>query len=1057
MLLLFSASSSISQCFTKTKFMKSKILLFSIFANWRCTTRFHTAVVFSLLILSTFSAHAQTTIKGKVSDESGGVLPGVNVLIKGTTVGTTSDADGNYAISLSEENSILIFSFIGYETQEVPVAGKSVVNVSLLPSIETLSEVVVVGYGVQKKSDVTGAMSSLSQKAIRDVPAANLVQALQGRVAGVDINMTNPRPGGSGQIRVRGSRSLSADNDPLIVVDGIPFTGTITDLDPNNIASIDVLKDASATAIYGSRGSNGVIIITTRRGKAGKTQLYYDGYYGVSTAIGKYDVMNGAEYEAQREVARSYGASYVATPDEQANIAAGKEVDWQDEMYETGFITNHNIGASGGTAQTQFSTSAGYFKQTTVIPGQEFTRYSIQGVIDQQIGERIKLGLSTQNQLSIWDGEGVSNMFSLLTLSPLFNAYNPDGSINTYPALGSPNPETVNPLLIRDQSTWKEQRRRMRSFNSLYGEIKLAEGLKYRLNVGLDLFQENYGSYSGSVTPFRNGGANGADIRNLNSWSYTIENLLTYEKSFAENHRLLFTGLFSAQEQEEYQSAATSNSLPADYMFYYNLGLGTSSVTLNNNFYRKWGLLSYMGRLNYSFADRFLVTLTARADGSSRLADGNKWFYYPAAAVAWNMHNESFLKGVEFLTNLKLRAGIGTVSNQAIAPYASLGTLGGLDGRSAEPYNYGSNGTFGYLVTSLPNPTLTWEFTTTTNLGLDFGIFNDRVTGSLELYQQNTKDVLQQVSLPSTSGVANVTKNVGETSNKGIELTLSSINIDRPSGFRWSTDFNFTVNRSKIEYLAGGVDEDISRAWFRGHPIDVIFDFEKIGIVQSGETYLPGFTEGEIKVKDQLTVDSDGDGVFDTGDGVINASDRVVLGTLQPDWSGGLTSRVSYKGIDFNFVLFWRVGGLLNSNFYGTYGNSPLNSGEGRRNGPDVDRWTTTNPTNEFPRAGLGQIVEYGQTLGYFDATYMKVRSMQLGYSLPASLITKIGLSSFYIYAQAQNPFKAFFSEYVRTGGLDPETNGTGGTNTPGFGNRLTVNANTPPTRSIIFGINIRY
>jgi TonB-linked SusC/RagA family outer membrane protein len=1011
-----------------------------------------------LVFTGIINVNAQTPVTGKVVDEGQIGLPGVNILVKGTTRGTTSDSDGKYAIEVGDANAVLVFSFIGYESKEVAVSGQSTINISMTPSIQSLSEVVVVGYGVQKKSDITGAMSTLSGEALRDVPVANVTMALQGRVAGVDISQTSPRPGGGGQIRIRGSRSLTASNDPLIVVDGIPFTGTINDINPGDIASMDVLKDASATAIYGSRGSNGVILITTRRGKDGKTQIYYDGYYGVSSAVGKYDVMNGKEYDALRTEATAAGAAYGPTPDEAANLAAGKEVDWQDEMYKTGFITNHLIGAMGGNENTKVNLSAGYFKQTTVIPGQAFTRYSVQAVIDQKVGERVKLGLSTKNQFNVTDGEGISTMFSLLTLSPLFNAYNPDGSINTYPALGSPSPERINPLLVKDESTWKEQRRRLRTFNSLYGELKIVDGLTYRVNVGLDLSQDNYGNYSGSNTPFRSGGANGADVQNTNSWSYTVENLLTYDKTIAGKHKLLFTGLFSVQEGEDYRSAATATSLPADYMYYYNLGLGTSSVPLNNNFYSKSGLLSYMGRLNYGFQDRFLVTLTARADGSSRLAEGNKWFYYPAAALAWNVHNESFLNDAKAISNLKMRFSIGTTSNQAVSPYASLGGLGGLDGRTAEPYNYGSNGAFGYLVTASPNPHLTWEFTTTTNLGIDFGFFENRISGSLELYRQSTKDVLQSVSLPQSSGVGSVTKNVGETANKGIELTLSTVNIERPSGLSWSTDFNFFLNRSEITFLNGGVSADISRAWFVGKPIDVIFDYEKTGIVQTGETGLPGFNTGEIKIKDQLTVDTDGDGKKDAGDGVINADDRVILGTIQPKWSGGLTNRITYKGIDFSFVLFWKVGGKLVSTFYQGNASNPINSLESRTSGPDVDYWTPDNPTNKYPRPGLAsQTPDYGSTMGYFDATFMKVRSIELGYSIPSSILSKTGLSHLNVYVQAQNPFHAFFSSYVKEGGLDPEPTGFGGTSTPGYGNRLSVGINTPPTRSIIFGINIKY
>lgn len=1006
-------------------------------------------------------AVAQVSVSGTIRDDAGETLPGVNVQLKGTSSGTISDIDGSYALTVPNEQAVLVFSFIGLTTQEVTVGNRSVIDITMDSSLEALSEVVVVGYGVQRKSDITGAMSSIGDRDLRDVPVANITQALQGRAAGVEINSTSSRPGAGGQIRIRGSRSFTGSNDPLIVVDGIPFTGTINDINPDDISSLDILKDASATAIYGSRGSNGVILITTRRGSSGKTEFYYNGYTGMNSAIGEYRVMNGQEFASFRDEAVAAGAAYAATDDEAANLAAGRDVNWQDEMYQGGYITNHLVGALGGTENTQFNISAGYFKETTVIPGQDFQRYSLQGVIDQKIGSRVKIGMSTKNSFNINNGEGVSNMFSLLTLSPLFNAYEPDGSINVFPGVGSPNPETINPLLVRNRDNWAQQRRRLRTFNSLYGEVKLAEGLIYRLNVGVDLSQDNYGFFAGSNTPFRNGSVNQAEVQNTNSWSYTLEHLINYDKTFAEDHKFSFTGLFSAQEAEDFRSAALATGLPADYMLYYNLGLGTSSVPLNNNFYTRWGLLSYMGRVNYAFQDRFLVTLTARADGSSRLAAGNKWFYYPAAAFAWNMHNESFLQGSEVLSNLKLRFGIGTTSNQAVNPYASLGGLGGFDGRTAEPYSFGSTGAFGYLVTASPNNNLTWEFTTTTNLGLDFGLFNNRIMGTLEVYQQDTKDILQFVTLPPTSGVGGVTRNVGESRNRGIELTLNTLNVERPSGFTWTTDINLYLNRSEITFLAGGVDADIARGWHVGHPIDVIYDFEKIGIVQQGETYLPGFFPGMIKVKDQLTIDSNGDGIPDTADGVINADDRVILGTPQADWAGGLTSRMSYKGFDFNVVAFGRVGGMLVSNFYQANISNPINSMEGRRNGPVVDYWTPDNPTNAFPRPGMGQVPEYGSTLGYFDATFMKIRSMQLGYSFSNNFLERNKLSSLYIYLQAQNPFQAFFSEYVRAGGLDPETNGFGGSVTPGFGpngtNRLTVNPNTPPTRAFILGINFRY
>lgn len=1010
-------------------------------------------------------AVAQQQVSGTVTDASNEeALPGVNILVKGTSNGTITDANGDFSLQVPGSDAVIVFSSIGYEGQEVTVGNQSTFDIQLIPDLTELTEVVVVGYGTQKKSDVTGAISQVSGESLREVPAANFTQALQGRAAGVEITSTSPRPGGDARIRIRGSRSLTGSNDPLIVLDGIPFNGSINDINVNDIASINVLKDASSTAIYGSRGSNGVIIITTKRGQTGEPQLFYDGYYGPTSAIDRYDLMNGQEFAAFREAATEGGSSFPFTPDEEANIAAGRSTDWQDLLYQNGFMTDHNIGTRGGTENTQYYLSAGYFKQTTVLPGQAYTRYSVTGTIDQEINDRLRIGLNTMNQFNVNDGENISLMFPLLTLSPLYNAYNPDGTIKTYPAEFSANPETVNPLLINRENEWKQQRRRLRTFNSLYGEVDILEGLKYRLNVGLDLFQDNFGTYSGSNTPFRNGSVNAADIENTNSWSYTIENLLTYDKTFANDHQLNLTALYSIQEVEQYRSGANAQDLPADYTYYYNLGLAnTTSVPANVSYYSKSAILSYMGRVNYSYADRYLLTVSYRADGSSRLAPGNKWYYYPAAALGWNISNEPFMNGQRAISNLKLRLGYGITSNQAVDPYASLGSL------TSEPYNFGENGLYGYYVNQLPNSSLSWEFTTTTNLGLDFGFLDDRISGSLELYMQQTEDILQNVSLPPTSGVSSVVKNVGESENRGIEFSLSSVNIsDNTStgtGLRWTTDFNFYLNRGKITYLAGGVDRNINNGWFVGQPIDVIYDFEKIGIVQTDDTELPdGFEPGEIKVRDQITVDTDGDGVADATDGVINADDRVILGSAQPDWAGGMTNSFSYKGFDLSFVLFWKVGGMLVSTVYQANQSNPINSLEGRRNGPRVDYWTPDNPTNAFPQPGTGQQPDYGSTLGYYDASFMKVRSINLGYNLPQTWFGNSGISSLRVYVRAQNPFQAFFSDYVKMGGIDPEPtqalnagdNTT--TNTPGFGEgSLVVGLNTPPTRAILFGVNLKF
>lgn len=1039
-----------------------KRMILRLYWDARKRRRLLTMVMALATALASPPIYAQTEVKGTVADETGTGMPGVNVIIKGSSTGTTTDVNGAFALQVSSANdAVLVFSFIGYETIEETLNGRTTVAVKMNLSVQSLSEVIVVGYGTQKKSDVTGAMVRVDEKSLKEVPVPTLAMALQGRAAGVEIQRTSSRPGGSTQIRIRGNRSLGftqdpnapvpTNNDPLLVVDGIPYSGTINDLNMNDVVSVDVLKDASATAIYGSRGSNGVIIITTRRGKIGKPQIFYDGYYGVTQVLDKYKVYNGKEFDAFRSLAGTFGA----TPDESQSLSEGVETDWQDLMYKDGFITNHDLGVSGGTENTQYSIGTGYFKETTVLPGQAFARYSLRASIDQQIGERIKIGLNTLNTLNITDGENVNPMFQILTLSPLYRAYNADGTMNRTPAAGSGDPTQGNPLTLYNEDLWKQQRRRSRTFNSLYGEVKLAEGLKYRLNVGLDYFSDAFGQYYGKDTPMIGTSAvNTAQTQNSNSWSYTLENLIIYEKTFATKHKFNFTGLYSVQELETNGNTVNAQDVAADYVQYYNYGLANVLASANG-FYSRWGLLSYMGRINYNFNDRYLLTLTARADGSSRLAEGNKWFYYPAAALAWNIHNESFLREVNAVSALKLRVGIGRTSNQAINPYASLGGLGRV------PYNFGAptqSGTYGYLVNSLPNPDLTWEFTTTTNIGLDFGLLANRITGTLEFYQQKTSDILQSRTLPVTSGVpGSILQNIGKTENKGIEVTLSAAVIESKdnSGFNWNLDLNFSANREKITELASGVKEDIANGWYVGQPVDVIFDYKKIGIWQLGEeaeaTAMGNFRPGDIKLLDK------------DGSGTIGAEDRMVLGTLQPNWQGGITNRFTYKGFDLSIVAFARAGGMLVSTLYQANISNPYNTLEGRRSGPKVDYWTPENPTNAYPKPGRGQTPfgpNSGSMLGYFDATFMKIRSINLGYNLPATWLGKTGLSMVRVYATVQNPFKAFFSDYVKEGGLDPEPTGRGGSVTPGFVNnnsRLTVQPNTPLTRSLIFGVNIKY
>ncbi len=994
------------------------------------------------VLLSCFSfteALSQTvTVSGQVTDSQGGGLPGATVTQQGTNTGTVTDMNGEYSLAVTE-GSTLVFSFVGYLTETVEIGNRSTIDVSLTEDIQSLQEVVVVGYGAQRKSDITGSIASVDEKSLREVPVANLSQALQGRAAGLEIVSTGSRPGDAGRIRIRGNRSLTAGNDPLLVVDGIPYGGTINDLNPDDITSVEVLKDASATAIYGARGSNGVIIISTRRGKPGKPQLTYNGYYGVNTVANEYDVFSGEEFANLRQIsgynARGNQGTFLTV--EEQSLALGRETNWQDLMYGTGVMTNHELGVSGGTESTQYSLSGGYFNESTVLPGQDFTRYSLRATVDTEIGSRVKVGINTMNNLSVRNGESVSPLYPMVTLSPLTVPFDDAGNRIVQPTLGTD--DYFNPLFLFDDNAWAQERRRIRTFNSLYGEVQIAEGFRYRLNVGLDFFQERYGDFLGSATPMRNGQLNTAQTQNAEQYSYTIENLLYYDKTINEKHRIGGTALFSVQEQTYQNSIFNFRDIPINYLQFYDMGQATDFISADGN-YNSWSILSYMGRFNYSYDDRYVLTLTARADGSSRLAPGNQWQYYPAASAAWNISNEDFM-GDNVVSDLKLRAGWGQVANTGVNPYQTQGLLG------TERYNFGPQGAVGYYAVAAPNLNLGWEVTTTVNFGVDFGFFQNRITGSLELYEQNTNDLLMNQNLPPTSGTAFVLANVGATRNRGVEFNISTVNVESSTGFNWSTDFNIFFNRNEITALANPDQvRDIDNGWHVGHPIDAIFDFNKIGIWQADEadeaaSY--GFQVGQIKLEDI------------NNDGQITGDDRSIIGAMQPDFQAGMTNRFSYKNFDFSVVAFARVGGTLVSTLHQP--QSYVNMLSGRRSGIRVDYWTPDNPTNDHPRPDVGQENPlYGSTLGYFDASFLRIRSINLGYTLPNTWCERVGMGSVRVYLASQDPF-IFFSPYMDAGGLDPEPTGTGGSSTPGLGNRLTIGLNTPRTTAFMGGVNIRF
>ncbi len=1015
-----------------------------------CRGKKHPFILLLLLTcLAGMNAFAQNTVHGKVTSNTGDPVAGASVVVKGTAVGTTTDEGGNYSIS-ANKGATLVITSINYDAKEVTVGNSNTIDLQLSPSGGSLGEVVVIGYGTQRKESVTGSVASINGNVMREVPAPNIAQALQGRMSGVEMSQTSTRPGATMQIRVRGTRSLNASNDPLVVLDGIPFPGSIGDINPNDIKSVDILKDASATAIYGSRGANGVILITTNKGQRGqKATVSYNAYYGTQTLFARYPMMNGPELLALRKAANMYTNGV----DEADDI----NTDWQDLFYRTGMVNSHDVGVSGGTQQGSYSMGAGIYRNQGVIPTQNYTRYSLRASLDQQIGKYLRVGFTNNSNYNISRGNQVG-IYGTLSSSPLANPYNADGSLKRTVKMPLDEQWVYTKDIVEGlKDEWLSESRGYATYNALYGEVKIPgiEGLKYRVNLGLDFMQSNGGSYTGeginSVNPTT---VSTASISNSHTYHWTVENLLTYDRTFAGKHTLNVLALYSAERSKYNRSSMSAKDIPSDAFQFYNLGRAAGEITVdpNGQDYQLWGLQSAMGRVMYSYDNRYMISGTLRTDGSSRLAPGHKWHTYPAVSAGWNISNESFMKGVSFVDNLKLRVGYGQTSNQSVAPYATLGLL------DTRPYNFGSVNTVGYYVSILPNPNLGWEYSDTWNYGLDFSILKHRLSGTIEYYVTNTKDLLLGVSLPNTSGVTSYTANVGQTQNKGFELTLNGTILDNVNGWTWEAGVNFYTNRNKLVALASGQTRDEANAWFVGHNINSIFDYEKVGLWQDKDQYLsilePGGNVGMIKVKYSGEYNADG-----SPKRAIGPADRQIIDT-DPDFQGGFNTRVSYKGFDLSMVGVFKSGGILVSTLYGSSGY--LNLMTGRRGNVKVDYWTPDNTDAEYPKPGgimSSDNPKYGSTLGYFDASFLKIRTISLGYDFSRSLIKNKDLRM-RMYFTVQNPF-VLFSPYHKESGMDPETNSYGNENaavTTSYQRRiLTIGTNSPSTRNYVLGVNLTF
>ena len=959
-------------------------------------------------------------VNGVVKDKQGGVIPGVSVKLKGTSTGTSTSSNGAFVISVPA-NGTLIFQSVGFSTKEEAVNNRQAINVTLDPEDTELNEIVVIGYGSVRKSDVTGSVSSISSKDIKATPAASLSQAIQGRAAGVRVSQSSNAPGGGMNIRIRGGNSIQGGNEPLYVVDGYPlYNESGPSINPNDIETMEILKDASATAIYGSRGANGVIIITTKRGKAGTNNIQFESYYGTQSLLKKLDLLNASQLATMiNEGISNVNQDNVGRPGfpraltyTDAQIAAlGTGTDWQDEIYNDAPTQNYQLTFSGGTDKSRYAVAGNYFDQEGIISNSGFNRGSVRLNLDQQISERFKLSTSltvTNSKANsvATDGDGGGGagvVYGGLMFSPTIPVYDAQGD---YTMNNRPGAILIsNPLALANERTNTDLRTRL--LGNVSGEYQIIEGLSFKTMLGSNMAYNKNNFYL-PRTVYAGMANNGrAELSSSRYFEWLNENTLNYKKVVDKHSFNVLVG-YTFQNADYENVSASGQNFASDILTYNDLGAAQQTNTSGSGSY-DWSLRSYLGRINYDLANKYLFTLSGRFDGSSRFGEDNKFSFFPSGSFAWRLSNEKFLSNVKSISDLKIRASYGVTGNQEIGQYQSLGAL------STVAYNFGNVINIGYAPSRIANPNLRWETTAQVNLGLDLGLLKNRISVTADWYQKKTKDLLYNVSLPITSGFSTSLQNIGKVKNEGIEFSLNTVNLN--GAFQWNTNFNISYNRNEILDL-GAVTGDIPSGGASGHlqlvnsgilrvgqPIGVFYGLVTDGIFQSVAEVAASAQKtakpGERRYKDI------------TGDGVINSSDRVILGHAQPDYSFGFTNNFSFKGFDLAVFI------------QGVEGNSILNlnkfeleslTGIHNQSTAVLDRWTATNPSNTIPRANSAGSPYQVTSRQVEDGSYIRLKNVQLGYNFSPELLRKVKLSNAKIYVSGQNLFtKTDYSGY------DPE------------------------------------
>ncbi|PTN08165.1 TonB-linked SusC/RagA family outer membrane protein [Mangrovibacterium marinum] len=1005
----------------------------------------------------------QARISGVVTDTNGSPLPGVTVLIKGTTTGTITDFDGKYTIS-AKGTDILVFSFVGMQTLEVP-ANKSVIDVALEEETIGLEEVVAVGYGVQKKSDVTGASARVGAEELQSMPVKDALQGMQGKAAGVDIT-NSQRPGEVGSIKIRGVRSITADQNPLYVVDGMVIqSGGIENINPSDIESIDVLKDASATAVYGSRGANGVILVTTKQGKEGKISVNYNGSVKISKMYDVMEMMNAAEWLDYSRIAKmnngiyksetaTYAAdlaTYGSVGASFANIAQAWDgtsydsnkvgsYDWASLGKQTGVAHEHTVSVSGGNKRMKGYGSFGYLNEEGTIVDQSYERYTSKLSFEATpvdwftMGMHANIAWSNQNYGYKYSKSvtGAGDYYSALrSMLPWTVPFDENGDY-----IYAPNGDTniINP--INETKYNKNQRQNLRLNGSLYAQLDFGEmspvlkGLKYRLQFGPEFNDQKNGEFNDARGI--NGDGNNVGYKYTRQRiAWTLDNLIYYDFTLNDIHKVGLTVMQSASKYHSDDMSLKANVASSDELW--NNLSSQADIQSYGTSLTETQMASYMARGNYSYNDKYLLTASIRWDGASQLAEGNKWATFPSLALGWRMEQEDFLKDVDWISALKLRLGYGVTGNSAISAYA---TKGGL---MTTYYNWSAdNSSLGYLASdpSAKNPPkmanldLGWERTAQYNLGLDYSFLKGRISGAADVYSTKTTDLLLAMTIPSLTGYTSTYDNVGETKGWGIDLQVNTVNIQK-SNFEWSTNLTWSKDDNKIVKLANGNKEDINNAWFVGENIGVYYDYVYDGVWktdEADEAAKYGRKPGQIRVKD-----------LNEDDAIDGNNDRQIVGTTRPDWTAGMTNTFSYKNWEFSFFIYSRWGGIFKA------GAETL---DGRYAKRKLDYWVAgTNEDAEYYSPGSnGEAADtYASSQGYQNGTFIKLRNVNLAYKFQKDQLKRLGISTLKMYVQCMNPVTIYSKcDYLDTDMIN-------------YDNNTTTIGSPVTTKSLVFGVNVGF